>query len=75
LKILPNDPDNIKKNKKIKIKSLKFAYKNKIEEEINLEKKNKWVEFNNLYAKNRFGKNRLDGGEYGEGENAKKRKY
>jgi hypothetical protein len=28
LKILPNDPENIKKSKKNKIKALKFAFKN-----------------------------------------------
>lgn len=28
LKIQPNDPENVKKNKKNKIKALKFAHKN-----------------------------------------------
>ena len=28
LKIMPNDPENVKKNKKSKIKALKFAHKN-----------------------------------------------
>ena len=28
LKILPNDPENVKKSKKTKVKALKFAFKN-----------------------------------------------
>jgi hypothetical protein len=28
LKIMPNDPENVKKSKKNKVKALKFAYKN-----------------------------------------------
>ena len=35
LKIMPNDPENVKKNKKNKIKALKFAHKNAQVEEIN----------------------------------------
>ena len=42
LKILPNDPDNVKKSKKNKLKALKFAYKNAKIEEVNQEKKSKW---------------------------------
>ena len=34
LKILPNDPENVKKTKKNKIKALKFAFKNAQIEEV-----------------------------------------
>ena len=35
LKILPNDPENVKKSKKTKIKALKFSFKNSQVEEVN----------------------------------------
>ncbi len=39
LKILPNDPENVKKAKKTKIKALKFAFKNAQLDDFNNEKK------------------------------------
>lgn len=46
LKILPNDPENVKKSKKTKVKALKFAYKNAKVEEVNKEKQQKWKDWN-----------------------------
>lgn len=46
LKILPNDPENVKKNKKTKIKALKFAHKNAQIEEVNKQKQQKWKDWN-----------------------------
>ena len=43
---MPNDPDNIKKNKKTKVKALKFAFKNAQLQEVNREKQDKWKEWN-----------------------------
>ena len=51
LKILPNDPENVKKSKKAKIKALKFSFKNAQIEEANNEKKDKWKSFNQNAAK------------------------
>lgn len=46
LKILPNDPENVKKSKKTKVKAMKFAFKNAQIDEVNKEKQNKWQNFN-----------------------------
>ncbi len=46
LKIQPNDPENVKKNKKNKIKAMKFAFKNAQVEEVNKEKQQKWKDWN-----------------------------
>ena len=43
---MPNDPENVKKSKKNKIKALKFAHKNAQVEEINKEKTQKWKDWN-----------------------------
>lgn len=45
-KILPNDPENVKKNKKAKIKALKFAHKNAQIDDMNKEKTQKWKDWN-----------------------------
>ena len=46
LKIQPNDPENVKKSKKNKVKALKFAFKNAKVEEVNKEKQQKWKDWN-----------------------------
>lgn len=46
LKIEPNDPENVKKAKKNKIKAMKFAFKNAKIEEASQQKKSKWQNWN-----------------------------
>lgn len=60
LKILPNDPENVKKSKKAKVKALKFAFKNAQVEEVNNEKKTKWNDFNQNSLKTGHFKTRHD---------------
>lgn len=43
---MPNDPENVKKSKKTKVKALKFAFKNAQIEEVNKEKQQKWKNWN-----------------------------
>ena len=62
LRILPNDPENVKKSKKTKIKALKFAFKNAQVEEVNKEKQQKWKDWNSTASNNKAGyfKTKLD---------------
>ena len=46
LKVQPNDPENLKKSKKNKVKALKHAFKNAQLDEVNNEKKEKWQNWN-----------------------------
>lgn len=60
LKILPNDPENVKKSKKAKVKALKFAFRNAQLDEVNNEKKDKWKSFNQNAGKDGHFKTRHD---------------
>lgn len=60
LKIMPNDPENVKKSKKNKVKALKFAFKNAKVEEVNQQKKSKWQDFNKQAPKVGHFKTRFD---------------
>ena len=60
LKILPNDPENVKKSKKTKIKALKFSFRNAQLDEVNNEKKDKWKTFNQNASKAGHFKTRHD---------------
>lgn len=52
---MPNDPENVKKSKKTKVKALKFAFKNAQVEEVNREKQQKWKEWNSGGSSQRGG--------------------
>ena len=63
LKIMPNDPENVKKSKKNKIKALKFAHKNAQVEQVNKQKQQKWKEWNSggsLGQKQGYFRNKYD---------------
>jgi hypothetical protein len=60
LKILPNDPENIKKSKKTKVKALKFAFKNAQIEDVNKQKQTKWQDFNSSGLKHGYFQTKLD---------------
>lgn len=60
LKILPNDPENIKKSKKTKVKALKFAFKNAQLEDANKQKQTKWQDFNQSGLKQGYFKTKVD---------------
>lgn len=54
----PNDPENVKKSKKNKVKALKFAFKNAQLEEANKEKKEKWKSWNEVSTKSGYFKSK-----------------
>ena len=60
LKILPNDPENVKKSKKTKVKALKFAFKNAQLEDANKQKQTKWQDFNHSGLKQGYFKTKVD---------------